>query len=209
MRRIATAIFGLLAVVSVLLPLQGAQGADITIAPRLFGGTLVHISGRIFPGDETKFAAKTASIADRTNTLIWLTSPGGNVFAALAIAQLIRDRGYSTMVNRLGGCASACPLIWFSGRHAIIQRNSLLVFHMPYDARNGQPSPEAIEVVVAYLQTVGLTKSQAHFLATAAAPSDGWVATEAAAFALGFRPQIILSPLAARTCQAKFCLAIP
>src|SRR5262249_19089606 len=84
-----------------------AGGAEITLSPKPLGGTIVHISGQIFLGDETRFAAKTASLTDRTNTLVWLTSPGGNLVAALLIAKMVRDRGYSTMINQLGGCASA------------------------------------------------------------------------------------------------------
>jgi hypothetical protein len=186
-----------------------AKSAEITLSPRLFGGTLIHLSGQIYQGDEITFANKIAAIGNRADTLVWLTSPGGDLVAALRIAEMVRDHGYSTMVNRYGGCASACPLIWFSGRHAIIQRESDLVFHMAFYASNRQPAPDGIFAVTTYLQTVGLTGAQAGFLANAAAPSEGWRATEAAAHALGFRPQIVSGPFAARMCQAKFCLAIP
>jgi hypothetical protein len=118
------------------------------------------------------------------------------VLPALLIAEMVRDRGYSTRITVLTECLSACPLIWFSGRHAVIQRA-------------GQPNAEVNEAVVAYLQTVGLTERQARFLVNAALPSEGWVATEQAAYALGFRPQIISSLFGWRSCQAKFCLAIP
>jgi hypothetical protein len=60
-----------------------------------------------------------------------------------------------------------------------------------YDVHNGKPSPKEIAQTIEYLQSVGLTEAQARFLANAVAPSDGWVATEAAAYALGFRPQVL------------------
>ncbi len=79
---------------------------------------------------------------------------------------------------------------------------------MVYDARTGQADPVGIEEVANYLLTVGLTRAQAYFLANAAIPSEGWVATEAAARVLGFHYQTIRTD-AMGDCQSKFCLAIP
>jgi hypothetical protein len=111
--------------------------------------------------------------------------------------------------RRLHKCASACPILWFSGRHAEIQIRSRLTFHMPYVSRTGQASPEAIEEIVAYLQTVGLTERQARFLMTAAPPSGEWMITVPVGYALGFNPQIISSLWGWNSCTAKFCLAVP
>ena len=193
-------------IIAALWSVPPAQSAEITVSPRDFSGTLIRINGRIFLGDGNVFADKTKSITDSANTIVWLTSGGGNFVAARAIAQMVRDRGYSTLVNRVGACASACPMTWFSGRHATIERNSYLVFHMAYDARTGQPMGAAIDEMTSYLQTVGLTEAQARFLANAAIPSDGWAATEEAAKRLGFRWQIVSSFFGGvRSCQAKFC----
>jgi hypothetical protein len=132
------------------------------------------------------------------------------LFFSAAPTQSAEITVYQRSAGEIGGaCGSACPIIWFGGRRSLIQRNSLLVFHMPYDAQTGKASPAAIAAVIDYLRFVGLSDRQARFLATAALPEDGWVATEASALALGFHPQVVITPLATRTCQSRFCLGIP
>jgi hypothetical protein len=152
-------------------------------------------------------AAKRASIAgekvDQHNT-------GSPVYER--IERVIVERAPQSSLRRSGyyGCMSACPLIRFAGRHAIIQRNSLLVFHMASNAITHQADPVMIASIAGYLKDVaGMTTKQATFPATAAAPDDGWIATESAAAALGFRFQYIPSLFANRTCQAKFCVSVP
>jgi hypothetical protein len=202
-----------LALLGLAVSATPSRAADITVE-QIGDHSIIQLFDEINPGDEVVFAKKTKPITNPAGTVVWLGSPGGQVVAALAIAKMVRDRGYSTLVTRSSGrCGSACPLIWFSGRHAIVQRNSRLVFHMVYDVSSGQVDPEGIAEVTSYLQTVGLTRARAHFLANAAAPSEGWVATEAAARALGFQYQVIDSfqvvDAGLQICQAKFCLAIP
>lgn len=45
-----------------------------------------------------------------------LASPGGNVYAALTMAQEIFDRGLATEVPEKLGCYSACAFVFFAGR---------------------------------------------------------------------------------------------
>lgn len=186
-----------------------AHAAYIGYRASMWGGTFIDFYGRIEPGDEQTFAAVARMMTDPAHTVVLLNSPGGNVETALRIAQIVRDRGFSTRLLKKRQCASACPLIWFSGRHAEIQLGGFLVFHMPYNSRTGEASPEAIERSVRYLQTVGVTERQARFLLTAAPPSGGWISTVPAGYALGFDPQIISSLWGWNSCAAKFCLAIP
>ena len=108
-----------------------------------------------------------------------------------------------TVVGRSGiGCFSACPLIWFSGRHAIVQRNSYLGFHA---ANNREGSLEMAQ----YLSELGLTQRQISYMLRTPQP-EIQLATELDALALGFRPQVVPSLFGAwRNCQAKYCLAVP
>ena len=128
------------------------------------------------------------------------------------IGSLVYERGFSTIIKRAArwGCGSSCPLIWFAGRHAIIQRNSLLIFHVASDERTHQVYPDLVFAIANYLQDVGvLAARQANFLANAAPPEGGWIATEANARALGFRFQYIPSFFAGRNCETKFCVSVP
>ena len=174
----------------ILSALAGAaKAADITTAPIPTGGIVIHIDGDITPGDEETFS--TLKISDPDKSLVWVSGAGGSLVVAFRIGKQIKELGLTTVVNTGGGCASSCAMIWMAGRHAIIERNSELVFHAPYDARSpDKPSQQAINAMVAYLMEVaGLTEQQALALATAAPPSEGWTATEAAARVLGFQPQ--------------------
>ena len=199
----------------ILSALAGAaSAANITTAPIPTGGIVVHIDGDITPGDEETFSA--LKISDPDKTLVWVSGAGGSLVVAFRIGKQIKELGLTTVVNTGGGCASSCAMIWMAGRDAIIERNSELVFHAPYDARSpDKPSQQAINAMVAYLMEVAaLTEQQALALATAAPPSEGWTATEAAARRLGFQPQVVsflgAAPFvgAAQACKAKFCLAL-
>jgi hypothetical protein len=188
-----------------------AGAAEFYVSARRFGGTIIHIDGPIYLGDEKKFAAYTQY--DPESTVVQLNSLGGNVVASLEIGRMIWARGYTTWLNNQSVCASACAFIWFSGRHAIVQRYSTLVFHEPYDPETGKPSPVELDnYILAYLQSVGLTAKQARAILYAAppGPDSGRYATEGWARQLGFEPQIVTSILGGnRACQAKFCLSVP
>ena len=48
------------------------------------------------------------------NTVVLVNSPGGDLWAAIAVSKLISDRGYKTVVA--GSCSSACALIFMGGK---------------------------------------------------------------------------------------------
>jgi len=91
----------------------------------------------------------------------------------------------------------------------VIQRNTPLCFHQSSDPETGKTHPEVNEYIAGRLQTFGLTAHQARSLINAAPPENARCATEWWAALLGFRPQIVPTPLAMRSCQSKFCLAVP
>ena len=71
---------------------------------------------------------------------------------------MVRKLGLDTFVGRGSiGCWSACTLIWLSGRHAIIQRDSYLGFH----AAN---VPEGTAMMVEFLAELGLTPAQINYM---------------------------------------------
>jgi membrane-bound ClpP family serine protease len=147
----------------ILLALAGvAKAADITTAPIPTGGIVIHIDGDIISGDEETFSA--LKISDPDKTLVWVSGAGGSLVVAFRIGKQIKELGLTTVVNTGGGCASSCAMIWMAGRHAIIERNSELVFHAPYDARSpDKPSQQAINAMVAYLMEVCWTNRAASF----------------------------------------------
>jgi hypothetical protein len=189
-------------ILALILLSAPAHASQITV-----GNGIAYLTGTIEFGDEKIFDARTSTMP--SGTIVKLGSNGGNLISALMIGAMINDRGFDTWASTRAPCASACALIWIAGRHSIVQRNTLLVFHIPYDARTGVGSPQGAMLASAYLQRLGLTQTQADFLATT--PSEGWPATEAAARQLGFRWQTIVNILGSglHSCQQKICLTIP
>jgi len=184
-----------------LMLAASAQAAEISVGPSLVhGGTTVFIRGEIVPGDERQFRAVAETVSD--DVPVVLRSPGGYIPSAIAIGRIVRARGLTTFVGRAGLCASACPLIWLSGRHAVIQRNSYLGFH----AGSGERGTAMME---SYLRELGLTADQIRYILGTPQPLTR-PATEYDASALGIRPQLVSSLLGAwKSCRAKYCLAIP
>jgi hypothetical protein len=63
--------------------------------------------------------------------------------------------------------------------------------------------------MASYLREIGLTPAQIQYAVATPQPLIQ-VATESDAVALGIRPQVVSSLFGIwRSCQAKFCLAIP
>jgi hypothetical protein len=178
-----------------------AQAADIYVAGmRWTGIPAIWIQGRIVLGDERTFAAVAAT---HQASVVYLGSEGGSIDAAIAIGRMVRKFGLETFVGRGSiGCWSACTLIWLSGRHAIIQRDSYLGFH----AAN---IPEGTAMMAEYLSELGLTPAQINYMIRTPQP-DIQLAMEWHARALGFQYDKVPSLLGGwRSCQAKYCLAVP
>jgi hypothetical protein len=178
-----------------------AQAADIYNGSMIWTGIpAIRIEGEIVPGDEEKFAAVAAS---RQSSLVVLNSPGGSVRSAILMALQVRELGLDTFTGRGGqGCSSACPAILLSGRHVIIQVGTRVGFH----AAN---LPEGTQMMAEYLASLGLTPKQINYLLSI--PNDRvWYPTPVAAALMGFQWQTVPSLFGAwRSCQAKYCLAVP
>jgi hypothetical protein len=93
-------------------------------------------------------------------------------------------------------------LEWSSARHAIVQRNSYLGFH----AGSG---PAGTVEMAEYLAELGLAPAQINYMLSTPQPGIR-LASERDAKALGFRWQTVPSLFGGwRSCQAKYCLAVP
>ena len=144
---------------SALMPLwlvSPAQAADVYVT-FIWGRPVIHVEGVILPGDEKKFAQFSYQYAT-----VRPSGPGGEITTAIAIGKMIWERGYTTLLLRDDGqCNSACTTIWLSGRKAAVQINSALGFHSSFVAQTGEASEEGNQLIMAHLETVGLTHKQA------------------------------------------------
>jgi membrane-bound ClpP family serine protease len=181
------------------------QAAEIHVGP--FGH--LYFEGPIFEGDAKKFDTFTAK--HPAGTYVFLDGPGGAIGEMLEIGNIIQKRRFSTAVSHTGTCASACAILFFSGHHAVIQRNSAICFHMPSYAQSKQPiSSQEVDELANEIVKWGLTKSQALAVLGAAPPSGIRCATERWAQILGFQYSVVSSAFGMwRSCSTKFCLALP
>jgi hypothetical protein len=129
----------------------------------------------------------------------------------LEIGEIIQRRGFSTVVTRRAGCVSACAILFFSGHHVVIQRDSGLCFHLPYDATTGRKiNDQEANVIADEIVHWGVTKRQALAVLGSAPPNGIHCATEAWASYLGLRYGVVPSfGTMWRSCASKFCLALP
>ena len=173
----------------------------------MWGNHVVHIDGRLNLGDEKKVAA--IDFHDPEHTVVQATGPGGNVYPALQISDVIHQRGWATMLAAEQLCASACTYIWLSGRRSVIQRGALLCFHQVSDGNTHQPLPEVNPYLASRLVEYGLTRQQAWALVNAAPPEDARCMNPIWSMLLGFHPQSVFTFGAVNACRAKFCRALP
>ncbi len=96
-------------------------------------GRIMIAEGAITPGDADKFEAALENAAPRPAVLA-LHSPGGSVRDALRIGEIVREEGLSTMMTADATCASACPLILFSGVERLVSRDAWVGMHQSYMA---------------------------------------------------------------------------
>jgi hypothetical protein len=85
---------------------------QLTIA--LGPGGALELTGTIQPGAAARFDEEIGKVGEYV-TRVRLDSPGGSVPDALAIGRAIRARGYATLVEKGGFCASSCPLVFAGG----------------------------------------------------------------------------------------------
>jgi len=116
-------------------------------------GTNVVITGGIEAND---YAVFVDTVLPETKT-VYLNSPGGRLAPALKIAIMVSEREYETVVEHNGVCASACAVIWLSGKARRMLPGSRIGLH---SARtNEEPTSTRSDFgtiqMTNYLHTVG------------------------------------------------------
>src|SRR5262245_55226397 len=108
--------------------LAGALLASSAHATKIVqDGQSVFVNGEITEGDDATFA----SLSDDGKMTVYLSSPGGHLRVAMRIGEIIRQRGWGTMVAPGATCASACALIWSAGAPRQLGHKSQLRLHCP------------------------------------------------------------------------------
>jgi hypothetical protein len=87
------------------------------------------ITGDIVPGDDAKFAAFVSHLEAKPMLRITLNSRGGNVQAAMRIAEMITERDGTTEVGPYDECYSACFFMLAAGKERLLDPTAQVGVH--------------------------------------------------------------------------------
>ena len=108
----------------------------------------IYIYGTIYEGDADIFAHELTA----ETKLVRLNSPGGSIFDALAIGNLIRERGMNVSIDGLA--ASAASLVAICGKHVSMASNGLMMLHEPSVFLSDSLNRDELSKVQSSLETV-------------------------------------------------------
>ncbi|UXN74550.1 hypothetical protein N8D56_05300 [Devosia sp. A8/3-2] len=116
---------------------------NVTTAPEVLDQPLeiaLGTGGQLrLTGAAERFAAEIAAQGEYVQTVL-LDSPGGSVVDALAIGDLIHEKGLATEVAAGSFCASSCPIVFASGLERIASADAAIGVHQIYaSAMSGDP----------------------------------------------------------------------
>jgi hypothetical protein len=126
---------------------------------------VIGINGAIEEADVDGFQGLAAT---RNNALVLLRSGGGKMAPAIRIGEMIRAKGYNTIVKDY--CMSACALIWLAGSKRLMTPSARIGLHQAYSVA-GQADGMGNAILGSYLTRLGLGYSAIAY-ATQARPND-------------------------------------
>jgi len=108
-----------------------------TLAP---GGVLKAV-GSLDPGSAARFATEVEARGEYVEK-VSLDSPGGSLEDAMAIARIVRDKGFATEVADGAICASSCPLVLAGGASRSVGARAAVGLHQFYAVGRPDTKPE-------------------------------------------------------------------
>jgi hypothetical protein len=145
--------------------------------------TVLLVSGVIGPGAHRQFRA---ALSRGSPELVVLDGPGGVLGEALLIGEEVRRRHLNTLVAPNRSCASACAVVFLSGRSKFLGAGANVGLHSASYA-DGRADPEATELMATYLRQVGVPAGTLRRMAQTAPNQIRWL-TRAEQQAVGIRP---------------------
>ncbi len=132
------------------------------------GGEAVVIQGDLEYGDIAIFNDLTARLPRQT--VVVISSPGGNLKAGIEIGRLIRRNGFRAAVSNM--CPSACALAWLAGSQRFASQTAHIGFHVAY--LSGEQKTESgigNAIVGHYVGELGFSENVVTYV-TSAPPND-------------------------------------
>jgi hypothetical protein len=144
----------------------------------------IHARGPIEKGDAERFARAAEGLPAGPRLLV-VSSPGGNVRAAMALAREVRARGFSVVVE--DRCASACSSILFpAGERAVLRPGALLGFHSCHQAGFEHLTRRCNHVVARFAAEHGFPYAAMRYLMDPHGPGEITWLSRIAATCFGF-----------------------
>jgi membrane-bound ClpP family serine protease len=131
------------------------------------GPTALLVTGVIGPGSYDEFRS---ALDHGAPELVVIDGPGGVLGEALMIGQEVRRRHLNTLVGAHHSCASACAVVFLSGRSKYVGAGAVIGLHSASYA-DGRSDPEATQVMADYLRGVGVPSATLRRMARTL-PSD-------------------------------------
>lgn len=125
----------------------------------LGSGGVLTLTGTIDPGAAARFASEIAARGEYVQT-VQLDSPGGAVRDALAIGELIHDKGLATQVLAGALCASSCPIIFAAGTTRSASPASAIGVHQLYATALAGAAPDALRMAGAAMSDAQATTAE-------------------------------------------------
>lgn len=144
--------------------------------------TVLLVSGVIGPGAHQQFRA---ALLRGSPKLVVLDGPGGVLGEALQIGEEVRRRRLDTLVAAHRSCASACAIVFLSGRTKYLGAGANVGLHSASYA-DGRADPEATELMASYLRRVGVPSPTLRRMALTPPSSIRWL-SKAEQRAIGIR----------------------
>jgi hypothetical protein len=146
------------------------------------GPSALLVTGVLGPGSYDEFRS---ALMHATPEMVVIDGPGGILGEALLIGEEVRRRHLTTLVGPHRSCASACAVIFLSGRTKYLGAGAVIGLHSASFA-DGRADPEATAVMADYLREVGVPGATLRRMAHTA-PSDIRWLTAAEKTAMGIK----------------------
>jgi hypothetical protein len=159
-----------MAILGLLLAPQTAQAEIVTLVEK---GTLEHpaLIGFLLATQSQSNIEVFHAIAEEEKVApVFFDSPGGAL--AIQLGNIIRERGLKTAAADNPQCASACALVWLSGKERFMGKNARIGFHsIRVSKRTSEVSYRGNAAVEGYLNyALGLTNPEVASYVTNAPP---------------------------------------
>jgi hypothetical protein len=169
----------ILVVLTAFLYCLSAQARDVGKSPTkmteaasgLDHGKIFVLKGRLGPGSYDRFRISVTRVKP---DLIVLDGPGGRLLEAILIGREIRRRGMATAIRKNKTCASACAVVYLSGRKKYAGQGAAIGLHSASDGQ-GHRDSDANRFMLNYLGRVGVPATVLRSVLTAAPDTMRWL----------------------------------